>query len=303
MIADFVDLCTYTYVLVDELYQQVAAPYDQRPGPRSAFTDSELITLTLAAELLGLDAETRFLAYVRRNHRALFPLLPERARYNRRRRQLIAVTNRIRGGLMARLWRVLEAEGRDLAVIDSVPVPVVGYHHAGGDHRWWGEADFGRVPSKKQRLYGFKLHLLISHCGLILAFALAPANHNDGALTAQLLADKAGLTVLGDKGDINGPLQAQLATENDLTLLTPKRRNQLVQLPGALTRAINHCRQIIETVNSQLVGQFQLQDNRAKSLFGLCARVQAKLPAHTLGLYLNHLLGRPLRALMDLAVI
>jgi len=35
----------------------------------------------------------------------------------------------------------------------------------------------------------------------------------------------------------------------------------------------------------------------------LCARVQAKLAAHTVGLYLNYLLGRPLRALMDLAVI
>ncbi len=303
MIADFADLCTYTYVLVDELYQLVVAPYDQRPGPRSAFTDSELITLTLAAELLGLDAETRFLAYVQRNHRALFPLLPERSRYNRRRRQLIAATNRIRGGLMARLWRILEAEGHDLAVIDSVPVPVVGYHHASGDHRWWGEADFGRVPAKKQRLYGFKLHLLISHCGLILDFTLAPANHNDGALTAQLLADKTGLTVLGDKGYINGLLQAQLATQNDLILLTPTRRNQLVQLPRALSRALNHFRQVIETVNSQLVGQFRLQDNRAKSLFGLCARVQAKLTAHTLGLYLNYLLGRPLRALMDLAVI
>jgi Transposase DDE domain len=303
MIADFADLCTYTYVLVDALYQLVAAPYDQRPGPRSAFTDSEVITLTLAAELLGLDAETRFLAYVRRNHRALFPLLPERSRYHRRRRQLIAATNRIRGGLMARLWRVLEAEGRDLAVIDSVPVPVVGYHHAGGDHRWWGEADFGRVPSKKQRRYGFKLHLLISHCGRILDFALAPANHHDGALTAQLLADKAGLTVLGDKGDINGPLQAHLATDHDLVLLTPKRRNQLVQLPAALTQAINHFRQIIETVNSQLVGQFPLQANRAKCLSGLCARVQAKLAAHTLGLYLNYRLGRPLRARMDLALI
>jgi hypothetical protein len=302
MIADFAELCTYIYVLVDELYQRVAAPYDQRPGPRSAFSDSELITLTLAAELVGLDAETRFLAYVRRNHRALFPLLPERSRYNRR-RQLVEVTNRLRGGLMERLWRVLEAEGRDLAVIDSVPVPVVGYHHAAGEHRWWGEADFGRVPSKKQRVYGFKLHLLIAHSGLLLDFALAPANHNDGALTAQLLADKVGLTVLGDKGYINGPLQTRLATAQDLTLLTPKRRNQLVPLPEALTQAINHFRQIIETVNSQLVGQFNLQRNRATSLSGLCARVQAKLAAHTLGLYLNFLHGRPLRALMDLALI
>jgi hypothetical protein len=76
-----------------------------------------------------------------------------------------------------------------------------------------------------------------------------------------------------------------------------------VQLPAALTQAINHFRQVIETVNSQLVGQFHLQCNRAKCVSGLCARVQAKLAAHTLGLYLNYLLGRPLLTLMDLAVI
>ena len=303
MIADFADLCTYVYVLTDEAYQEMAAPFDARPGPRSTFADSALIALTIAAELLGLDAETRFLAYVRRNHATLFPLLPERSRYNRRRRQLVEVTNRIRGGIMARLWRVLAAEGRDLCVVDSVPVPVVGYHHAAGEHRWWGEADFGRVPAKKQHICGFELHLLIAHSGLVLDFALAPANHADGTLTAQLLTDKAGLTVLGDKGYINGPLQDQLAARHDLTLLTPRRKNQLAQQPEALTAAINHFRQVIETVNSQLVGQLNRQRNRAKSVSGLCARVQAKLAAHTLGLYLNYLLDRPLRALMDLAVI
>ena len=303
MITNFADLCTYLYVLTDEAYQEVAAPYDTRPGPDATCTESELITLTLAAELVGMAAETRFLAYVRRNHRALFPLLPERSRYNRRRRQLIEVTNRLRNAIMARLWRVLVAEGHDRCVVDSVPVPVVGYHHAAGDHRWWGEADFGRVPSKKQAIYGFKLHLLISHSGLLLDFTLASANHNDGKLTAQLLTDKAGLTVLGDKGDINGPLQADLAARHDLTLLTPKRKNQRDQLPEALTQAIHHFRQIIETINSQLVEQFQLQRNRATSVSGLCARVQAKLTAHTFGLYLNYLLGRPLLALMDLAVI
>jgi hypothetical protein len=35
----------------------------------------------------------------------------------------------------------------------------------------------------------------------------------------------------------------------------------------------------------------------------LATRVHAKLAAHTLGLYLNHLAGRPLLALIDLALI
>jgi hypothetical protein len=32
MIPTFADLCTYVYVIVDELYQLVAAPHDRRRG-------------------------------------------------------------------------------------------------------------------------------------------------------------------------------------------------------------------------------------------------------------------------------
>jgi len=303
MIVDFPDLCTYVYVLVDELYQVVAAPYDQRPGPRSECSESEVITLTLVAELLGLDGETKFLAYVKRNHPALFPRLPERSRYNRRRRALTEVTNRIRGALMQLVLGQLTAEERAVCVIDSLPVPVVGFPHARGDHRWYGEASYGYVASKKQTIFGYKLHLLVTHSGLILDFALAPANHSDGAFTEQLLLDKHWLTALGDKAYLNAAVQQLLAWRNDLVLLTPKRANQQAQWPAAVTQAINHFRQAIETINSQLAEQFHLARNRAKSVSGLCARIQAKLTAHTLGLYLNCLLRRPLLALADLALI
>jgi hypothetical protein len=303
MIGNFVDLCTYVYVVTDEVYQCAVAPYDMRPGPRPGFTDSELLAVSIVAELVGLDAETRCLAYLRRNHPGLFPLLPERSRYNRRRRQLAEATNRIRGAVMERLWLVLEAEGEALCAIDSVPVPVVGFPHARHDHRWYGEADYGWVASKRQTIYGFKLHLLVSASGLVLDFALAAANEADGTLAEQLLIDKAGLTVLGDKGDVNAPLHQLLAWRNGVTVLTPRRKNQKQQLPAALTRAINEARQIVETVNSQLVQQLALQRNRAKSVAGLATRVCAKLAAHTLGLYLNYRAGRPLLALMDLALI
>ena len=117
-------------------YPEVAPRYGiVEPVSNDTFAHAHNIALTIAAELLDLDARVRFLAYVRRNHAPLFPLLPERPRYNRRHRQLVEVANRIRGAIMARLRRVLEAEGRDLAVIDSVPVPVVGYHHAADDYR------------------------------------------------------------------------------------------------------------------------------------------------------------------------
>ena len=149
MIQDFSDLCTYVYVLIDDLYQAEVAPHDHRPGPRSMCSESEIITLTLVAELIGQDEEGPFLAYVRRNHPTLFPRLPERTRYNRRRRGLIAVTNSLRLALMRRLLRRLDPAERTLCLIDSLPLPVVGFAHARGHHRWYGEAAYGYCAAKK----------------------------------------------------------------------------------------------------------------------------------------------------------
>ncbi len=78
MIQSFADLCTYVYVMIDDLCRIVIAPHDYRPGPRRACSESEIITRPVLAELLGLDDDGPFLAYVRRHHLALFPRLPER---------------------------------------------------------------------------------------------------------------------------------------------------------------------------------------------------------------------------------
>jgi hypothetical protein len=260
--------------------------------------------LTLVAELTGQDEEGPFLAYLRRNHPTFFPLLPERSRYNRRRRRLIAVTNRLRLALLRRVLGRLAPGERTLCLIDSLPVPVVGFAHARGRHRWYGEAAYGHNAAKTLTFYGFKLHLLTTQTGLVLDFALVPANRSDGDLSEQLLIENARLTVLGDKAYLNAPLQQRLAQRNELTLLTPRRANQPPDpCPHPLTAVLSSLRQAIETLNAQLAGQFQIERNRAKSLFGLCARVQAKLTAHTLGVYLNHLCGQPPRALAALNLI
>jgi hypothetical protein len=303
MIQTFEDLCTSVYVTVDELYQTTIQPYDSRPGPRSTFSESELITLTLVAELLGLEDETVFLDYVARNHLALFPLLPERSRYNRRRRALGEAINTIRRSLLSWLLALLPSDERPLCVLDSLPISVVGFHHARGRHRWYGWASYGYNATKKQTIYGFKLHLLTTADGIITDFALAPAHLTDGSFTDQLLREKAELLVLGDKASINALLQGELQELHGVTVLTPHRSNQHQQLPGVLTRLVSHFRQMIETITSQLAGQFSIERNKAKCLSGLVARLQTKIAAHTLGMYLNVVTGQSLRALAALAVI
>jgi hypothetical protein len=62
--------------------------------------------------------------------------------------------------------------------------------------------------------------------------------------------------------------------------------------PRCLRRLYNSIHQIIETVNTQLSGQFQIEINHAHSFWGLCTRLYTKLAAHTLCIYLNRLTGK-----------
>lgn len=291
MISDVEDFCLWTYVTVDDLWRQVGPRYT-RPGPAPRCSDSELITMVLVGECRGWDLETDLLA-AWRGHRALFPHIPERSRFNRRRRQLQLAINDLRRVLL----RLLDLARDRQAVIDSLPVPVMRFHlvpasPAADTWRSYGAA-FGKVPSKKQTIFGYKLHLLVSLGGVILDFELAPANVNDLTVGAELLAEQHDLEALGDKAYISAAVAAELRTTARVTLVTVPRQNQRVQCSATFAALHTRWRQIIETVNEQLSAHLHVEENHAKTFEGLCARLYSKLTAHTLCVYLNRLLGNP----------
>lgn len=289
MIEDFDDFCLWMYVLVDDLWQEIA-PLFKRPGPQAACSDSELLTLALVGECRGWDVETDMLSYWR-EHRDLFPIIPSQSRFNRRRRNLMEAFKLIQQAVL----RLLDLAADCHCTIDSLPVPVVKFHlvpSSTGDWAAYG-ADFGKVPSKKQTIFGYKLHLLVTLKGVIVDFALAPASVNDLCMGEELLSEHHDLVVLGDKAYISAPLAARLAQTNRVRLQTIPRANQKVQLPPAVCRLHHQVRQIIETVNGQLTAQFHLEVNHAHTFWGMCTRLLTKLAAHTLSIYLNRLLGKP----------
>lgn len=288
MIASFEDFCLWTYVLVDDCWQQIA-PWDQRPGPVPVCSDAELVTMTLIGECKGWDEETVLLSEWA-HHRDLFPRQPTRTRFNRRRRQLQGAINALRRGLLASLDFAVDRQ----CVLDSLPIPVIRFHLVPSANRaeWQAhDARFGKVPSKKATIFGYKLYLLVTLNGVIRDFALAPANVPELTAGIELLEEQTDLEVLGDKAFVSAPIQARLAAENRLILRTLPRRNQRVQVSQTAARALNAARQIIETVNSQLAEQFQIEVNHAQSFFGLTARLITKLTAHTLCVTLNRLIG------------
>jgi len=288
MIANFDDFCLWMYVVIDELWQQLA-PVCSRPGPQPVCSDSELITMAIVGQCRGWDSETDLLSQWRERP-DLFPDIPERSRFNRRRRNLMHAINAIRQLVV----QMLDLAYDRYCTIDSLPVPVVQFHLVPGASREWAahDATFGKVITKKQTIFGYKLHLLITLNGVILDFILAPAHVTDLSVGEELLLSHTDRVVLGDKGYISDRLARELAEANRLALLTIPRRNQQRQLPKEVARHLNARRQIIETVNGQLTDQLGLARHHAHSFWGLCARLYTKLAAHTLSISLNRLLGK-----------
>jgi len=289
MIENFDDFCLWNYVMVDDIWQQIA-PLFKRPGPSPECSDSELLTMALVGECREWDEETTMLSQWK-EHQDLFPNIPTQSRFNRRRRALMNAFNILRQSVL----RMLDLAQDCQASIDSLPVPVVKFHLVPGSTGDWAAhgADFGKVSSKKVTIFGFKLHLLVSLGGVILDFELAPASAADLNVGAEMLTEHTDLTVFGDKGYISAELACQLLNQNRIRLMTLPRRNQAKQVPKPVARTFNAVRQIIETVNGQLVEQFNIQLNHAHTFWGLCTRLLTKLAAHTLCIYLNRLLGNP----------
>ena len=272
MITDFDDLCLWTYVIVDDILIKLA-PLLRRPGPPPPCSDSELITMILVAECKGGDIETQ--------------ILPCQSRFNRRRRNLGAIINQIRQMLLSDI----EAASENLCIIDSLPIPVIQFHLVPSSSNDWScyGADYGRVESRKQTIFGYKLHLLVTASGVIVDFELASASATDLSVGYELLCGHQDKQVIGDKAYISNQLKDQLDQLNRIDLITVPRHNQKQQISRQTKRWINKIRQMVETVNGQLSEQFHIQKNHAHSFWGLCTRLYSKLTAHTLCIYLNQL--------------
>ena len=289
MINDFSDFCLWMYFVVDEIWLKIA-PFFKRPGPPPNCPDSELLAMALIGECRGWDVETEMLSYWQ-EHRDLFPKIPTQSRFNRRRRGLMQAFNMIRRVILQSLDVAQDRQ----CVIDSLPLPVMQFYlvpSSSGDWKASGST-FGKVPSRKQTIFGYKLHLLIAMNGVILDFELAPANEFDLKVGFELLSEHTYLQVLGDKAYISAAKATQLWKQNRVQLRTIPRRNQRKQLPRFLPHLYNSIRQMIETVNAQLSQQLNIQVNHAHTFWGLCTRLYTKLTAHTLCIYINRLLGKP----------
>jgi Transposase DDE domain len=273
----------------------------ERPGPAPHLSDSEVVTLAIYQELIGEPREDHFFRLHQAGLRTFFPGLNERSRYNRRKRDLWGVMLAVRISLQV----VLDAlELEETAAIDSAPVPCVGYKRAKHSSDFVGLADYGVCSSKALKYFGLKLHSVVSLTGVVMGFLLTGASHYDNQAVVELLDSFAHhlKRLLGDGAYNDAALQSYLARYRSLELLAPVKVNQQPVRSKQAQQQLNRLRLICETVNAQLQEQLHLSKHYAKSTWGLLTRMAAKLTAHSVGMMVNQVLGRPLLRLADLAV-
>ena len=273
----------------------------ERPGPAPHLSDSEVITIALYQELIGEPREDHFFRLHQASLRTFFPGLNERSRSNRRKRDLWSVILAVRVSLQM----VLDALAlEETAAIDSAPVPCVGYKRGKQSSDFLGTADYGGCSSKAMKYFGCKFHSVVSLTGVIMSFLITPASPYDNQPVVELLDSFAHHLkhLLGDGAYNDAALQSFLAQYRSLELLAPARVNQPPQRSKQAQQQLNRLRLICETVNAQLQEQLHLSKHYAKSTWGLLTRIAAKVTAHSVGMMLNALLGRPVLKLADLAV-
>lgn len=277
---DIETLLTIIYVLVDDWYQETGKHLLKgKVGRKPEFSDSEVITLLVAEDYMPYPAETQYLGYIRANHGSLFPKLLDQSQFNRRARRLRYLVEAMR-----RDWLMgLGVEQAKTYLIDTKPIPVVGYKRSKRRSDFRGSADYGYCASRKLHYFGYKLVMITTLDGIPVVYDLVPANIEERKAAEAVLDRIANVDIIGDKGFLGVEWQSQIEEQTGNTMTTPKRKNQKIQHPDGFERLLNGVRERIEGVFHELQNTGRhIERLLAKTIAGLATRVIAKVAAHLL---------------------
>lgn len=286
---DAVTLLTTIFVLVDDWYQQQGIHLvPVTPGPVPTFSDSEVLTLLLAMDYFPYPGEQQFLGFIRANYRSLFPKLLDQSQFNRRVRRLERLLEELRRFWVMQLGYHFECS----LILDTKPVPVVGYKRSKRHSDFEGSATYGYCASRKMHYFGYKLVVLSTLSGVPLVYALVPAHTDERAAAEAVLVSVKGCHILADKGFIGEDWQQEVSRLTGNQVFTPKRENQHQQNPADFERLLNYFRRRIEGVFNEVQNTGRnLERLLRKKISGVCVHVAAKMASHTLRILLRQKLG------------
>lgn len=257
-----------SYVIIDDVMRSL----NHRSHPLAKITDSEVLTVAVVAA-----------KYFRNNHeRALWVLtelgyLSERLSTSRLNRRLHRVADYL--GLIVETLGELFAQGA-VFIIHSMPLPVCRRARARRNRKVRGREYCGFCAAKREKFFGFRLHLVSTPEGLPVSFAIVAGGYHDLTPLHELLfALPAGACVFGDKGYNSAPDEATILNETGERVI-PIRRKNMARHEWVDEFDLKQYRKGIETVNSQLE-KMGAQQLHARTNAGFEVKVHASLFALT----------------------
>ncbi len=274
------DLFLIVFVLVDDWYQRKGKHYLQgKPGAKPEFLDSEVITLMLMEDFIPYPSETQYIGYIRANYLDLFPRLISQSQFNRRARNLRLLVEKLRQyWIQQKAW-----QEQSSFLLDTKPVPVLGYKRNKHQSDFLGSANFGHCVSRNLKYFGYKLVTVSTLFGVPIFYDLVPANTDERQAAEAVIDHFVCCDIFGDKGFIGLAWQTRIFDQTGNLIWTPRRANQKLQNSRALNRFLASKRERIEGVFHEIqdVGR-NIERLLAKTILGLTTRVIAKMTSHLL---------------------
>jgi len=106
---------------------------------------------------------------------------------------------------------------------------------------------------------------------------------------AGLVAARAGILLISDKGFASKPLERELLDQG-IELLRPSRKREKERYGEPMLKKV---RQLIESVNDTLKGQLDLEQHGGRTFEGVAIRVAQRILAMAAGIWHNNKLGAP----------
>ena len=279
------DLSTFivaVFCLVDDRLQ--GRRLRQR-GPDPKLSDSEVLTVEIVGEFLGIDTDKGIYLFFKRHYEEWFPGLGEvhRTTFARQSANLSKVKERLWQELL-----LLAPHDPTFALVDSMPLPACLFARAYRCKRFRGEAAFGKDTLLKQTFYGFRIHARVYWPGVITRFSVASANAHELSVVPEITEGTSGLLV-GDR-NYHSPKTKEHLASMGVKLLAPYSSKKRDPAPRRST-FLSRLRYRIDTVFSQLVERYSIKRVWARDLWHLTSRLLRKVLSHTLAFLLNYRVG------------
>lgn len=284
------DLSTFIVCVFCLIDDRLRGRRIRQRGPCPRLSDSEVITMEVVGEFLGIDTDKGLYEFFCRHYPEWFPELPKvhRTTFVRQAANLWKLKEELWLGLLEHELAIGGGLEEPLLVMDSFPIALCKKSRS---YRCKVMRELsGRGHDTNLGMFlGMRAHVLMAWPGIIVRANVCPAEVHDLHPAARLLEGMGRGLVLADRNYWSPTLREQLRdSEGGPTLMARfKMENETEKERGLVwPRYLSRKRQKIETLFSQLVSRFNMKRVRSRDAWHFSSRFVRKILSHTVAVVL-----------------